>query len=111
MAPFERYPMEPERWRLLEEIYHAALMRPAAERGAFLAAACADDEMLRREVESLLDSSATPEGFLAAPALAVVAAEMVSDAAASVPTGQRFGVQRLLDATDASFVRSDQARR
>ena len=42
------------RWRRIEDIYHAALERDEAERPAFLKAACGDDDMLRREVESLL---------------------------------------------------------
>ena len=33
--------MTPERWKRIEELYHAALARPPAERAAFLAAACA----------------------------------------------------------------------
>ena len=40
------------RWRRIEDIYHAALERDESERPAFLKAACGDDDMLRREVES-----------------------------------------------------------
>ena len=43
----------PERWRLLEELYRAAVERAPVERAAFLREACPDEE-LRREVESLL---------------------------------------------------------
>ena len=46
--------MDPARWRRVEEIYQAATERKPEERAAFLAAACAGDEDLRREVESLL---------------------------------------------------------
>ncbi len=46
--------MTPERWQRIEALYHAARARPPAERAAFLAEACPDDEALRREVESLL---------------------------------------------------------
>lgn len=38
----------------LERLFQAALMHPPAERAAFLDAACADDEDLRQELESLL---------------------------------------------------------
>ena len=82
--------MTPERWRQLEEIYDAALAQPTNQRATFLAGACVGDEGLRREVEALLDSPATVEGFLAVPALAA-AAQMVSDATASVLTGRRLG--------------------
>src|SRR5262245_52507759 len=41
-------------WRRVEEIVHAALERPSGERLTFVRDACANDESLRREVESLL---------------------------------------------------------
>ena len=47
--------MTPERWKRVEELYHAARTRPPGERAAFLAEACRDDEALRRDVESLLN--------------------------------------------------------
>jgi eukaryotic-like serine/threonine-protein kinase len=43
----------PDRWRFTEELYRAAVERPAGERAAFLQEAC-PDERLRRDVESLL---------------------------------------------------------
>ena len=46
--------MTPERWRRVEELYHAALTRGKGERMAFLANECVSDEALRLEVESLL---------------------------------------------------------
>ena len=73
--------MDPARWQQIERLYHAALARPSAQRAAFLAEACADDEAVRREVESLLETPTT-SGVFAGPALHV-AAQMVSDPAAS----------------------------
>ena len=46
--------MDPERWRQISEIYHAALGRNAASQQAFLDVACMGDDSLRQEVESLL---------------------------------------------------------
>lgn len=43
-----------ERWRRIEELYHAAQAQPAAERSAFLNKVCEGDAELRREVELLL---------------------------------------------------------
>jgi serine/threonine protein kinase/Tol biopolymer transport system component len=67
--PNRRFPeMTPERWVIVERLYHEALTRGANEREAFLAKACAGDDALRREIESLLfhgDSVA----FLENPAL------------------------------------------
>ena len=59
----------PERWARVERLYHEALARGAHEREAFLADACAGDDALRREIESLLahDGGAA---FLSTPAVA-----------------------------------------
>ena len=38
--------MTPERWKRVEELYHAARTRPSGERVAFLADTCRDDEEL-----------------------------------------------------------------
>ena len=46
--------MDPARWKRVEEIFRTASERESGARAAFLAAACAEDEELRREVESLL---------------------------------------------------------
>jgi serine/threonine protein kinase len=47
--------MDPDRWRQISTLYHAALERPAAERSGFLAQACGADSSLCAEVESLLN--------------------------------------------------------
>ncbi len=49
--------------------YHAALGCKASERPAFLKQACAGDESLRREVESLLAYESDAKAFMEAPAL------------------------------------------
>jgi Tol biopolymer transport system component len=59
--------MDPARWRRVEEIYQAAAERKPEERAAYLAVACAGDEDLRREVESLL-AQPTADGMLDRPA-------------------------------------------
>ena len=46
--------MTPDRWQQIEQLFHAALEREPAQRAAFLRDACAADDGLRREVESLL---------------------------------------------------------
>src|SRR5262245_46034488 len=43
-----------DRWRRLESLCHAALLRPAGDRAAFLLEACGDDQVLRQERDSLL---------------------------------------------------------
>jgi len=54
--------MTPERWKRVEELYHAARTRPSGERLAFLGALCSDDESLRRDVESLLNEPSSEPG-------------------------------------------------
>src|SRR4051812_28940966 len=83
-------PMTPERWRRVETLYHAALARDARDRGLFLGDACAGDDALRRDVESLLALPASAEGFLGEPAVAV-AARLVGGSDASIPAGHRIG--------------------
>jgi serine/threonine protein kinase len=46
--------MDPERWRQISELYHAALGRNSVSQQAFLDIACMEDESLRQEVERLL---------------------------------------------------------
>jgi len=46
--------MNPERWRRVEELYHAAISAQGNEREQLLNSACAGDQELRKEVESLL---------------------------------------------------------
>ena len=70
--------MEPERWREIERLYHAALEHEASQRSAFLEEACAGDLSLRREVESLLahNEAAT---FMDSPAIEVAAKALAGD--------------------------------
>ena len=86
--------MTPERWRRVEELYHAALTRSESDRTAFLAHACAGDEALLREVQSLLTQPSSGRGFLDGPAVAV-AAQMVSDIGRSALTGRRLGAYQV----------------
>jgi serine/threonine protein kinase len=92
--------LSPERWEQVEQFYHAARARAAGERAAFLDAACAGDAALRREVESLLAQTASANGFLSGPAVAV-AAQMISNPTGSILTGRKIGayqIQTLLGA-------------
>jgi serine/threonine protein kinase len=84
----------PERRRRVEDLCDAALNRDARERAAFVAAACAGDAALRREVEALLAHAQTAEGFLAAP-MAELAAHVLADEGASL-VGRHIGAYRIL---------------
>ena len=54
----------PNRWATVERLYHAARARTVDQRAAFVADACAGDEELRREVESLLAQDASADVVL-----------------------------------------------
>ena len=82
--------MDPERWRQISSLYHDALERPQAERAAYLREACAGDEELRIEIESLLDEPAGAGNDLATGG-AVVAALAADD----VNAGARSSEPRL----------------
>jgi tetratricopeptide (TPR) repeat protein/predicted Ser/Thr protein kinase len=60
--------MEPDRGHQISQVYYAALQRPESERPAFLRDACGDDDLLRREVEWLLEHDDTGDELLASPA-------------------------------------------
>ena len=65
--------MTPERWKQIEALYHSARALPAAERSAWLASSCPNDQELQREVERLLSQPSSDEGFLAGHARDVAA--------------------------------------
>jgi eukaryotic-like serine/threonine-protein kinase len=69
--------MKPERLQQVERLYHAALEHEDAERELFLQGACAGDEPLRREVESLLAHD--KEDFIESPALEAMAQALAKD--------------------------------
>jgi predicted Ser/Thr protein kinase len=56
--------MTPDRWARVKDVFQAALARDRGARGAFLAEACADDDALREEVESLLEAYESAGDFM-----------------------------------------------
>ena len=58
-----------EEWQKVKELFHAALEHEPVERTAFLIQACAGDEAVRREVESLIAAHEKPGSFVDAPAV------------------------------------------
>jgi serine/threonine protein kinase/tetratricopeptide (TPR) repeat protein len=71
--------MKPERWQQVEQLYHAALEHEEAERIAFLENACAGDQALRREVESLLSHDQPAADFMESAAIEAVAKAMARE--------------------------------
>jgi Tol biopolymer transport system component len=85
--------MTSDRWQQITAIFHAALARDAAERSAFVAANCAGDSALRREVQSMLAAHLDAGGFGETPAFAAAALPDVRSAVSEValPRGTRVG--------------------
>jgi serine/threonine-protein kinase len=82
-----------DRWRRISALYDEALARPSAMRQAYLQGACAGDEELRREVESLLahDAARAPVDV---PALAAAAQALGGGPTTSL-VGRRLGVYQV----------------
>ena len=70
--------MSADKWRQLEQLYHAALERGTDDRSAFLAEACGTNAELRKELESLLAQDVAAGGLLDSPAWEV-AADLLSN--------------------------------
>jgi serine/threonine protein kinase len=92
--------MKPERWKQIEQLYHAALDREPDERAAFLAETCIDDSGLRREVEELLRYDGAAGSFIQGNALAFEARrlkpEELSQTAPQLLPGQNIGAYKIL---------------
>jgi non-specific serine/threonine protein kinase len=86
--------MTPERYKQIEEIFSAALELEAGKRAAFVERACAADQALRREVESLLAAQQEADEFIETPALEV-AAEMLAVEQTRTLAGRMIGPYRI----------------
>src|SRR5262245_53283788 len=87
--------MTPERWRQVEQIYNAALEREDNQRAAFLDEACAGDDSLRREVESLLAHQSQAENLMETPVMEV-AAKAIADSSTTGVVGRTVGHYQIL---------------
>ena len=83
--------MESERWQQIGRLYHAALERTEGQRESFLREACAGDEDLRREVESLLAQEGGADSFLERPAVEVAARALARVGSGATTTGLQAG--------------------
>src|SRR6516164_3069508 len=92
--------MTGDRWQRIEELYHSAREREGSQRAAFLKEACAGDDALRREVESLLAEEKGLGAFLEAPGLAEAAKLLVQDRGRSW-VGRQIGSYQIISFLDA----------
>ncbi len=84
-----------ERWRLVKQIFQAAIELPVAERAAYLKQVCSDDPSLLSEVESLVAAHEQPGSFLDEPALNLAADSGAKPADPLI--GESLGRYRILE--------------
>ncbi|HEU4875505.1 MAG TPA: serine/threonine-protein kinase, partial [Pyrinomonadaceae bacterium] len=93
--------MNDERWQHVERVYHSVVAKPSSERSQFLVEACAGDEELRREVESLLAYEDRAETFIESPALQIAARMMAGEHSRTVRIGESFNQYRIVSQVGA----------
>jgi serine/threonine protein kinase len=86
--------MTPGRYQQVTALLDAALELPRADRAAFIGRACADDEELKREVESLLAQEKGAD-FLESPALAVAAQQFADSTVTQLVVGEQLGPYKI----------------
>ena len=84
--------MNPERWRLIEQIYDSAIERPPGERRSYVETACAGNSALRDEVLELLAHTDDDSAPWQRP-IAVLAGELYAQRAPRI--GQTLGDYRI----------------
>ena len=82
--------MGPERWQLIEKLYHSASERDPSQRRAFLDAECGGDQELRAELERMLAKNNLSQALLDRPVW-----EAAGYSSASISIGTQLGVYRI----------------
>lgn len=84
-------------WRLVDEMFHAALERPLSERSGFLETACGDDAALREEISSLIDSDERASEESLTGVTAAMAADWIAEREGGLESGSLLGHYRVVD--------------
>ena len=87
--------MKADEWQRINDLFHAALEREPDERAAFLAHACAGDEGLRLEVESLTASHEPSDSFIDS-LVPDLAAGLLAEGQAKLVVGQSIGHYKVM---------------
>ncbi|MGA9770194.1 MAG: protein kinase [Blastocatellia bacterium] len=88
--------MKDNNWHRVEEIFHEIIGMNAEKRDAYLAQACAGDDSLRSEVESLLSAFDNHQDFLDQPALSLGLKMMSVEAKEESLEGKLIGPYKIL---------------
>lgn len=87
--------MTPERWQQLNDLFEAASELEPGPRAIFLDKACAGDQAMRQELESLLASDARKWQLIETPAIEVAAPMLVQEQSRLMP-GEHIGHYEIL---------------
>jgi serine/threonine protein kinase len=87
--------VNPERWKQIEELYHAAREQSREDRAAFVERGCVGDDDLRKEVESLLARDAQVAGPVDRLAWDGMGALLESSIDAPISVGTDLGAYRV----------------
>ena len=87
--------MEAERWRQIEQLYHAALELDSERREVFLAQASRGDEELQREVELLLEQDNSTTALRGGPLWALADDLLTERCPATLAPGTHLGPYRI----------------
>src|SRR5437879_4815468 len=93
--------MKPEQWQQVNELFQAALEREPGERARFIVEACAGDELMRSEVESLIAFHEKGGSFMEKPAVAAVAANLMLEEQDQLEVGQTLSHYEILGSLGA----------
>jgi serine/threonine protein kinase/tetratricopeptide (TPR) repeat protein len=89
--------MDPQRWKLVDDVLQSALDRAPEERDAFVSQACGGDQALEQEVRSLLTLETRAEGFMSQPAIDVAARAFAARESSAFPIGLTVSHYRVIE--------------
>jgi tetratricopeptide (TPR) repeat protein/predicted Ser/Thr protein kinase len=87
--------LETAKWKKAKEIFQTAMDLPPAERQAFIEKETSGDELIKSEVETLLEAHDEAGNFIAAPAVAV--ANFFENEQKSSIVGKQIGAYKILE--------------
>ena len=87
--------MTPDRWRDINELFHAALAIDSEKRDVYLVEACKGDVELRLEVENLIASHESAEASMHTASLRETVQQVLQEDD-TLPVGQDFGPYRVI---------------
>lgn len=92
--------MKPERWQMLDQLFHSALECPSDERESFVAEACQGDDAMCHELQSMIAHHRQAGSFIERPAYEVAAEALADDSLPDELCGKCIGsyeVRKMLD--------------